>query len=93
MALLVVHPWAQFFAGMLIGCWIGGAVACAGLLLLIGRKVRQLEGINSILRRKLKARNLVPRPGTGGPGPTLVMPFPESIRKVEAPMTRIRRVN
>jgi hypothetical protein len=93
MALLVVHPWAQFFAGMLIGCWIGAAVACAGVLLLIGRKVRQLEGINLTLRMKLKARNALRRTGTGGPRPPLVMPIPGSLRKVEPPITRIRRVN
>lgn len=93
MALLVVHPWAQFFAGMLIGCWIGAAVACAGVLLLIGRKVRRLEGLNLILRTKLKARASPRRTGTMGPGPTLVMPAPNSVRKVEPPVTRIARVN
>ena len=93
MALLVVHPWAQFFAGMLVGCWIGAAVACAGVLLLIGRRVRHLEALNLVLRRKLKARISPRRTGTTGTGPMLVMPVPDSIRKVESPVARIARMN
>lgn len=41
MALCVVHPWAPFLAGLLTGCWIGGIVACVGLLLLVGRRIRR----------------------------------------------------
>jgi hypothetical protein len=93
MALFVVHPWARFFAGMLVGCWIGAAVACAGLLLFIGRKVRQLEAVNLILRRKLKARLSPRRARTAGVAPLLVMPAPDSVRKIESPITRIARMN
>jgi hypothetical protein len=93
MALLVVHPWAQFFAGMLIGCWIGAAVACAGILLLVGRRVRQLESINLLLIRKLKVRASPRRTAAAGAGPRLVMPIPDLSRKAEPPITRIARVN
>ena len=93
MTLFVVHPWAQFFAGVITGCWIGAIVAGAGLLLLVGRRVRQLESVNLLLRMKLKARPKPQRTGTGGPGPTLVMPTPIGTRKAEAPATRIARVN
>ena len=92
MALLVVHPWPQFFAGMLIGCWIGAAVACAGILLLVGRKVRQLESINLLLTRKLKVRASLRRTPAAGRGPRLVMTSPDSPLKAEPPI-RIARVN
>jgi len=93
MAVLVVHPWAQFLTGMLIGCWIGAAVACAGVLLLVGRKLRRLESINLLLRTKLKARLKPHRSGTGTSGSMLVMPPPGSLRKSQRPPGKIARVN
>lgn len=92
MAVLVVHPWAQFLTGMLIGCWVGAAVACAGLLLLVGRKVRRLESINLLLRTKLKARTK-PQHAVGTAGSMLVMPLPDALRKTDRPAPRIVRVN
>jgi hypothetical protein len=91
MALIDVHPWARFFAGMLAGCWVGAAIASAGVLLMVGRRVRQLETINGLLRTKLRAREKPKRTGTGGGGPTLVMPLPSSARNAER--IRIARVN
>jgi hypothetical protein len=93
MALFVVRPWAEFIAGVITGCWIGAVIACVGVLLLVGRRVRQLEGINLLLRTKLKARIKPQRTGTGGAGPTLVMPLPSSARQTERPKERIARVN
>lgn len=93
MAFLVVHSWAQFFAGMLIGCWVGAAVACAGVLLLVGRKVRRLESINLLLRTKLRARLRPQRSGTGTSGSMLVMPLRGSLQTSQSPTTRIARVN
>jgi hypothetical protein len=93
MALFVVHPWAQFFAGLLTGCWIGALIACAGVLLLVVRRVRQLESINLVLRARLKTRGKPQRTGTGVPGPTLVMPLPKSGRKAESAMARMARMN
>jgi hypothetical protein len=78
---------------MLTGCWIGAAVACVGVLLVVGRRVRQLETLNLFLRTKLKARAMHRRLGTGGPGPTLVMPLPGSTRKAESPASRMARMN
>jgi hypothetical protein len=93
MALAVVHPWAPFFAGLLTGCWIGAAVACAGVLLLVGRRVRQLESINLVLRNRLKARGKPQRTGTGGGGPTLVMPVPKSGGRTESALGRLAGMN
>lgn len=93
MALVEVHPWAQFFTGMLIGCWIGAVIGCAGVLLLMGRRIRQLEGINLILRRKLRARRTLRQAGAAGSGPMLVMPGPDPVRRAELPIHRIARVN
>jgi hypothetical protein len=93
MALFVVRPWAEFIAGVVAGCWIGAVIACVGVLLLVGRRVRQLEGINLLLRTKLKAYVRPRRMGTAGTGPALVMPLPGSARKSELPRERIARVN
>ncbi|HEY1501557.1 MAG TPA: hypothetical protein VGF88_18430 [Acidobacteriaceae bacterium] len=93
MALFVVRPWAEFFAGVVTGCWIGAVIACVGVLLLVGRRVRQLEGINLLLRTKLKAGLKPSVTATAGSGPTLVMPLPGSIRKTEPPRERIARVH
>jgi hypothetical protein len=93
MTLFVVHPWAQFFAGVITGCWIGAVIACAGLLLLVGKRVRQLESINQLLRMKLKARLRPLRSRTGTHGPALVMPISGAARRPDAPPERIARVN
>jgi hypothetical protein len=92
MAGVVVHSWAQFFAGMLVGCWVGAAVACAGVLLLVGRKVRRLESINLLLRTKLKARSR-PQRGTGTSGSMFVMPMPDVVPRAERQAVRFLRVN
>ncbi len=97
MALLVFHPWARFLAGMLTGCWIGALIASAGVILLMGRRVRQLESINLLLRTKLKARVKAPAAGsgtgTGGGGHMLVMPLPTTQSKSEKPASRLARMN
>jgi len=89
MALLVVHPWAQFFIGVIIGCWTGAMVATGGILLMVGRKVRRLEGVVATLRTRLQAR-VRPRQATiAGQGSMIVMPLRSS-----GPSTgRIARVN
>ncbi len=93
MALFVVHPWAPFVSGMLAGCWIGAAIGCAGVLLLVGRRVRQLETINLLLRAKLKVREKPQSTGTAGGGPMLVMPLPSATRKMEKTATRMARMH
>jgi hypothetical protein len=93
MALLVVHPWAPFLTGMLAGCWIGAAIGCAGVLLLVGRRVRQLETINLLLRTKLKVREKPQRTGASAHGQMLVMPIPSDRHRAESPMSRIARIH
>jgi hypothetical protein len=93
MVVFELHPWARFFAGVVTGCWIGVVVGCAVALLLAGRKVRQLETINRVLRNRLKARTRPQRTGTGGGGPMLVMPIPGAERRAEKPASRIARFN
>ncbi len=96
MAMFVIHPWVRFFAGMLTGSWIGAAIATAGVILLMGRRVRQLESINHLLRAKLKARTKARSTATGtggGGGHMLVMPLPAAHSKAEKPANRVARVN
>lgn len=95
MALFDVHPWAEIVAGTLIGCWAGAAIACAGVLLLVGRRVRQLEAINLLLRTRLKASlgTLQGRSAAGRSASMLVMPMPGAAHKSESPLGRIARVN
>jgi hypothetical protein len=96
MAMFEIYPWARFLAGMLTGCWIGAAIATAGVILLMGRRVRQLESINILLRAKLKARAKARSAGTGtggGGGHMLVMPLPDTHRQSEKPANRVARMN
>lgn len=93
MALALVHLWAPFVAGLLAGCWIGGLVACAGVLLLMGRRVRHLEAMNGHLRSRLKARVRSLRALNPGLGRTLVMPLPLATRKTQSEKDRIASVN
>jgi len=93
MALLDIHPWARFFAGMLAGCWIGAAVACAGILLLAGRRIRHLEQLNLLLRARLIAHGKLRRSGSVKAGPALVMPLPESQRRTARPPGRVINIH
>ena len=89
MALIVVHPWVGFFSGMLVGCWIGVVVGCAVTLLLMGKRVRRLETVNSLLRSKLKVRENPRRTGTSRP--PIVMPLPPAGRTGSPSATRAAR--
>ena len=73
MALFDVHPWLRFGVGFVAGCWIGAAVGIGIALMLAGRRLKQLETANMLLRIKLRARERQRRTGTDGPGPVLVM--------------------
>ena len=70
MVLYEVHSWVRGVAGLLASFWIGVAVGCVGALLFAGRRVRQLETVNLLLRAKLRARERPQRTGTGGAGPS-----------------------
>ncbi|MGA8109240.1 MAG: hypothetical protein WBD46_08590 [Acidobacteriaceae bacterium] len=89
MAVFVLHSWGGFFAGMLLGCWIGVVAGCAVTLLLMGRRVRQLETVNLLLRSKLKSREKPRRTGTGGA--PLVMPLPGTGRSTSPSVGRTAR--
>jgi hypothetical protein len=71
MVLLDVQPWMRFTIGLVVGCWIGVAVGLAIVMLLTGRRLRQLETANLVLRLKLRARERARRSATGA-GPILV---------------------
>lgn len=84
MALFDVHPWLRFGIGLLLGCWTGAAIGMAIALLLAGRRIKQLETANMLLRVKLRTRERQRGTGTGGPGPVLVIP-PGAHRPASAP--------
>lgn len=86
MALFVLHPWAQFLAGMLTGCWIGVVIGCGVTLLLVGKRIRQMETANLLLRSRLKSRGKQQKTGTGGP--PLFMPHPSPERSAGKPFGR-----
>ena len=84
MALFDVHPWLRFAVGLIAGCWIGAAIGMGIALVLAGRRLKQLETANMLLRIKLRARERQRRTGTEGPGPVLVVP-PGAHRNASAP--------
>lgn len=92
MLMAVLYPWAHFLAGVVAGCWIGVLIGCAVALLLAGRRVRQLETRNLLLRVQLHARR---EPQAGGlPASRQGLALPRSgSRTAEPLMGRIARVN
>lgn len=71
MVFLDIQPWLRFSTGILVGCWIGVAVGCAIAMLFTGRRLKQLETANLLLRVKLRAKERARRPIPGA-GPILV---------------------
>jgi len=87
-----LYPWAHFIVGVITGCWIGVVIGCAVALFLAGRRVRQLEARNLLLRVQLHARR---QPQTGelrASGHGLALGRSGS-RAAEPLMGRIARVN
>jgi hypothetical protein len=74
MTVIDAHPWVRFFTGFLTGGWVGVAVGCVVTLLFSGRRLRQLESANLLLRVKLRAHERPRRAGTNPAGPVLVVP-------------------
>lgn len=87
MTVIDAHHWVRFFTGFLSGCWVGVVVGCVVTLLFTGRRLRQLESANMLLRVKLRAREK-PR-HTGTAGPVLVVPPGGSRRSGNNPMGRV----
>ncbi|HTX40862.1 MAG TPA: hypothetical protein VMD25_03465 [Acidobacteriaceae bacterium] len=84
-----MHPWVRFLTGLISGCWIGVVVGCAVTLVMVGKRMRQLQNTNLVLRLKLRSR-AKPRPtGTAGSGPLLVFPLREMNRPASAPMAKV----
>lgn len=67
-----LHAWLRFATGLMVGCWIGVAIGFALALFFAGRRIRQLETANLLLRVKIRARERAQARRAGAPGPVLV---------------------
>jgi hypothetical protein len=74
MALFVLHAWIRFDVGLMAGVWIGAFIGMAVAILLVGRRMRQLEAVNALLRMKLQSQEKGRRMAAAGGGPSLVPP-------------------
>ena len=84
-----MHPWVRFLTGLISGCWLGVFIGCAITLVMAGKRLRQLETANLVLRVNLRSREEPRRNGTtGGAGPMLLGPPRETIRPASAPVLR-----
>jgi hypothetical protein len=88
MVAFAVYPWLRFGFGVLTGCWIGTALGIGITLILAGRRIKELEQANSILRTKLRVRDRSRPSGPGGSGPILIVP-PNVNRPASAPFGRV----
>ena len=75
--------------GWLMRANFGLSLSLAITLLFSGRRLRQLESANLLLRVKLRARERPKRTGTGGAGPVLVVPPGGSSRSTNNPVGRV----
>lgn len=93
MAPFAVHPWILFFAGLLLGTWCGATIGSAGVLLLAGRRMKQLETINRLLRIKLQGHarrhRPLPRPALA----SVLRPFRAVTETAALPIDRIASGN
>lgn len=93
MAPFAVHPWSWFFVGLLLGSWSGATIGSAGVLLLAGRRMKQLETVNHLLRMKLRAHARRFRP-SGKPALAPVLrPFKAVNETAAIPIDRIASAN
>lgn len=93
MAPFAVHPWSWFFVGLLLGSWSGATIGSVGVLLLAGRRMKQLETINQLLRGKLRTHANRYRP-VGRPVLTPVLrPFRAVTETAAIPIDRIASGN
>ncbi len=74
MVLFDAHPWIRFTTGLIVGCWLGVFVGCGIMMMLAGRRLRQLEAANQLLREKLRMKERSRQPAMTGTGPSLVTP-------------------
>lgn len=84
-----MDPWFRFTTGLIAGCWLGALIGAAIALLFAGRRLRQLETANMLLRVKLRSQEKQRRrAASGGGGPVLVVPPRDTNRPASAPMFR-----
>lgn len=84
-------PWLHFTTGLIAGCWIGAVIGGVIVLLFAGKRVRQLETSNMLLRVKLRAKEKQRQhspAASGGSGPILVVPPRDTNRPASAPLYR-----
>lgn len=88
MVAIALYPWLRFGFGILTGCWIGVALGVGMAVILAGRRIKDLEEANALLRTKLRVRDKARQSGTGGSGPILIVP-PNVHRPASAPLGRV----
>jgi hypothetical protein len=89
MVIVNAHPWLRFVAGLIAGCWVGVLIGCGVALLFAGRRLRQLETANLLLRVKLRAQEKARRPAASRAGPLLVVPPGKASRPASSPPGRV----
>lgn len=67
---------------------MGVFIGCAITLVFVGKRMRQLQSANLVLRTRLRAREKPKPTGTAGAGPLLVLTPRETNRPASAPMAR-----
>ncbi|HEX4005727.1 MAG TPA: hypothetical protein VHX60_06105 [Acidobacteriaceae bacterium] len=89
MALFALHPWIRVAVDILVGCWIGVPFGMMIALTFAGRRIKQLECANNLLRMKLRTSEKPARAnGTTGMGPSLVTSA-ATRRAVSAPLRAV----
>jgi|HubBroStandDraft_3_1064219.scaffolds.fasta_scaffold557744_2 hypothetical protein len=73
MAFFELHSGLRFSIGLIFGCWAGVTLGVVIALMLVGRRMKQLEAENQLLSERLRKRATpLARTGTTGAGPSLV---------------------
>jgi hypothetical protein len=93
MALLAAFPWGYFFAGLLLGSWIGATIGSAGVLLLASRRMKKLETVNQLLRVKLRSHMQRYRPAAQRGLAPVLRPFKVVTETATIPIDRIASGN
>lgn len=79
-----MEPWLRFTVGLVIGCWAGVLIGGIIALLFAGRRLKQLETANMLLRVKLRSQEKQGQRTAAGGGPILVVPPRDTNRPASA---------
>lgn len=90
---LTAFSWGGFFAGLLLGSWIGATIGSAGVLLLAGRRMKHLETVNNLLRVKLRAHMQRHRPAAQRGLAPVLRPFKVVTETANIPIDRMASGN